>query len=114
MKSNNLQNAVILPIQAARENLRRKALSCTEALSRSVSRLTSADAQPCLEYRDEVQAEQVQAERLLYLQHCRAALERCIARGSARLSYRQADGTILTVRFRRLPQGRVKIWNPAA
>ena len=41
---------------------------------------------------------------------CRAALERCLANKTAALRYRRRDGTVQTVRFRRLPQGRVKIW----
>ena len=108
------QPSIVLPIHTAREKLRRKALACSESLSRSVSRLTSSDAQPCLEYREEVRSEQIQAERLLYLQHCRAALERCIACGGAKLSYRRADGAVTVTRFRRLPQGRVKIWGLTA
>ena len=40
----------------------------------------------------------------------RAALERCLANKTAALRYRRRDGTVQTVRFRRLPQGRVKIW----
>ena len=49
-------------------------------------------------------------DELLFCQQCRAALERCLANKTAALRYRRRDGTVQTVRFRRLPQGRVKIW----
>ena len=115
MKNTNKKNPPqkILPISTAREALRASSIACTENLARSVSRLTSADAQPCLEYREEVLSEHLEAERLLYLQHCRAALERCIASGGAQLHYRRADGTVITTRFRRTSHGRVKIWGLA-
>ena len=99
---------IILPAKAAREDLRRRAVSQTEKLSRSVARLTSCDA-PCVEYVDEILQERAVIDDLLYYQQCRAALERCLESKSATLHYRRQDGTVRTVSFQRQPLGRVKI-----
>lgn len=110
MKKNNTQE---YPIHILRERLRQCALSCTQTLSRSVGRLTSCDALPCLEYREEVAAEYEVVDHLLYAQQCRAALERCIANGRARLSYRWKDGQVTETSFRRVTPGRVKVFGLA-
>ena len=107
----NTKNTVcqILPAAIAREELRLRASGEAEKLSRSVSRRTSCgEASP--EYREEVAADYGTVDELLFCQQCRAALERCLANKTAALRYRRRDGTVQTVRFRRLPQGRVKIW----
>ena len=78
---NNTQEYLI---HTLRERLRQCAVGHALTLSRSVSRLTSCDAVPCLEYREEVQAEYGVIDRLLYAQQCRAALERCLGGGRAR------------------------------
>ena len=106
----NAENApyIILPAEAAREDLRRRAVTQAEKLSRSDARLTSCDA-PCVEYTDEVLHEKAVIDDLLYYQHCRAALERCLKDQSATLRYRRQDGTVRTVSFQRLPLGRVSI-----
>lgn len=111
---NNVNSAAnskpqILPRQVLRERLRQSASLCTEQLSRSVGRLSSCDALPCVEYGDEVKREQEMIGRLLYLQHCRTALERCLDCGSARLRYRWEDGQVTETTFRRLRQGRVQV-----
>ena len=107
----NMKNAlyIILPAEAAREELRRRAVSQTEKLSRSVARLTSCDA-PCVEYTDEILQERAVIDNLLFYQHCRAALERCLANESSTLRYRQQDGSVQTVSFQRQSLGRVRIW----
>lgn len=97
------------PVDALRELLRQQAVDCSTRLSRSVARLTSCDALPCLEYGEEVQLEQALAEQLFYLQHCRNALERCIGAGGAVLRYRWADGRVTQTRFRRVGPSRVKV-----
>lgn len=99
---------IILPAENAREELRRRAVSQTEKLSRSVARLTSCDA-PCVEYADEVLQERVVIDDLLFYQQCRTALERCLENKSSALRYRRQDGTVRTVSFQRMPLGRVKI-----
>lgn len=106
----NMKNApyIILPAEAAREDLRRRAVSQAEKLSRSVARLTSCDA-PCVEYADEILLEKAVIDDLLFYQHCRAALERCLENKSATLHYRWQDGSVKTVFFQRLSLGRVKI-----
>ena len=106
----NMKNApyIILPAEAAREDLRRRAVRQTEKLSRSVARLTSCDA-PCVEYADEVLYEKAVIDDLLYYQQCRAALERCLENKSATLHYRWQDGTVKTVSFQRLSLSRVSI-----
>ena len=112
MKKNN-ESCIILPIETARERFRGQAMDQAQRLSRSVARRTSDDAQPCLEYREEIQSERAAIDGLLYAQHCRDGLERCIASGSASLRYRGQDGTLRTVRFRRISLCRVKIWGLA-
>ena len=103
---NNTQEYLI---HTLRERLRQCAVGHALTLSRSVSRLTSCDAVPCLEYREEVQAEYGVIDRLLYAQQCRAALERCLENKSATLHYRWQDGTVKTVSFQRLSLSRVSI-----
>ena len=44
---------------------------------------------------------------------CRAALERCIANGRARLSYRWKDGQVTETSFHRVTPGRVKVFGLA-
>ena len=106
----NNKSCMILPIETARETLRSRAVDRAQYLSRSVSRRTSADCFPCLEYREEIQAERDAIDDLLYAQHCRDGLERCIAAGSASLRYRRQDGSVQSVRFQRTSLSRVKIW----
>ena len=103
------KNAQEYPIQVLREKLRRQANQQAAQLSRSVDRLTSYDVQPCPEYRQEVAAEYAVIDRLLYAQHCRSSLERCIAAGSACLCYRWRDGRTTETRFRRTAPGRIKV-----
>ena len=102
---NNTQEYLI---HTLRERLRQCAVGHALTLSRSVSRLTSCDAVPCLEYR-EVQAEYGVIDRLLYAQQCRAALERCLGGGRARLRYHWQDGRVTETSFRRTAPGRVKV-----
>lgn len=106
MKKNNTQE---YPVHVLRERLRQCAVGQTQALSHSVSRLTSCDALPCLEYQEEVAAEYEVVDHLLYAQQCRAALEQCIANGRVRLSYRWKDGQVTETCFRRVAPGRVKV-----
>ena len=112
-KTNNSEPYIILPIEAARETLRSRAVDRAQRLTRSVSRRTSADCQPCLEYREEIQAERAAIDDLLYAQHCRDSLERCIEAGRASMRYRCQDGTVRRVRFQRISLARVKIWGLA-
>ena len=99
---------IMLPVEGAREGLRRRAVSQTEKLSRSVARLTSCDA-PCVEYADEVLHEKAVIDDLLFYQHCRATLERCLANESSTLRYREQDGSVKTVSFQRQSLGKVRI-----
>ena len=99
---------IILPVEGAREELRRRAVCQAEKLSRSVARLTSCD-DPCIEYADEVLYEKTVIDDLLFYQYCRSALERCLANENSTLRYRRKDGTIQIVSFQRLSLGRVSI-----
>lgn len=99
---------IMLPVEGAREGLRRRAVSQAEKLSRSVARLTSCDA-PCIEYTDEVLLEKTVIDDLLFYQCCRAALERCLENGNSSLRYRRQDGAVKTVSFQRQSLGRVRI-----
>ena len=103
------KNAQEYPIQALREKLRQQSSKQAALLSRSVSRLTSYDVQPCLEYREEVAVEYAVIDRLLYAQQCRSSLERCIASGAARLHYRWRDGRTTETRFFRTAPGRIRV-----
>ncbi len=55
---------IILPAEAVWEDLRRRAISQAEKLSRSVVRLTSCDA-PCIEYANEILLERTVSVRQL-------------------------------------------------
>lgn len=103
------QNANEYPIQVIREHLRQCSARQAADLSRSVSRLTSYDALPCTEYRQEVAGQYAAAERLLYLQQCRSSLERCIASGASRLRYHWRDGRVTDTRFRKTSPARVRV-----
>lgn len=103
------KNAQEYPIHVLREKLRQRSAQEAFSLSRSVGRLTSYDSQPCLEYRQEVVSEYAVIDRLLYVQHCRGSLERCISAGSARLRYRWRDGRVTETCFRRVSPGRVRV-----
>ena len=107
MKNN--QKAQQFPISVLREDLRQRSCAVAARLSRSVGRLTSCDHLPCMEYGEEVQAEQSLAKELFYLQHCRNALEHCIGSGGATLRYRWGDGRVTSTRFRKIGPGRVKV-----
>lgn len=98
------------PAGELRESLRLRAAARAQALSRSVGRQTSYDAQPCPEYTLEVGLEYQLVDGLLYLQQARNALEHCLSRGGARLSYRWQDGHVTLTRFRRVRPGRVVVW----
>ena len=106
MKKNNAQEYLT---QVLREQLRQRGADQAATLARSVNRRTSCDAQPCLEYQDEVAAEYEVIDRLLYTQQCRAALERCIAKGASRLRYCWRDGQVTYTTFRRSAPGRIKV-----
>ena len=90
------QNMKEYPIRTIREMLRQESIQQAALLTRSVSRLTSCDAMPCLEYHQEVESE------------CRIALEKCISSGAARLRYRWRDGRETNTYFRRVSVGRVR------
>ena len=107
MESKN--NSKVYPVRVLREELRQRSVQEAAALSRSVGRLTSYDAQPCPEYRDEVAGQYAAAEKLLYIQHCRSSLEQCIASGASRLRFRWHDGQVTYTRFRRTAPARVKV-----
>ena len=103
------QNSKEYPVRILREELRQRSVREAATLSRSVSRLTSYDIQPCTEYRDEVAGQYASTEKLLYLQHCRSSLEQCIALGASRLRFRWGDGQVTYIRFRKTAPARVKV-----
>lgn len=105
MKNNKPEQ---FPIPVLRETLRQRANTLAAQLSRSVARLTSCDPLPCLEYGDEVKIEHSLAEKLFYIQHCRNALEHCIAGKGATLRYRWSDGSVTRTTFRKAGPNRVK------
>ena len=105
----NRQSAKEYPIKTIRENLRQCSAQQAAKLARSVGRLTSCDAQPCLEYCGEIANEHAVIDQLLYIQECRNSLERCIASGAARLRYRWQDGQVTETRFCRTSPGRIRV-----
>jgi hypothetical protein len=105
----NNQKSNQYPISSLREELRLRSLDVAGRLSRSVGRLTSCESLPCLEYGEEVLAEQSLAKELFFLQHCRNALEHCIGSGGATLRYRWGDGRVTNTRFHKIGPGRVKV-----
>ena len=96
-KLNNTQG----PILTVRQQLQRSSTEIAQQLHRSVSRATSVDYLPCTEYDAEVARQHRLAEELLFLQHCRSALERAVDKNSSRLVWRWQDGSTSEVRFRR-------------
>jgi len=96
-KLQNAQGSII----ALRAQLQQRSAETAEQLRRSVSRATSVDHFPCLEYGQEVELQHRLAEELLFLQHCRSALERSIPAGTSRLVWRWRSGERTEVRFRR-------------
>lgn len=107
MKKNS--NVQVYSVDFLREYMRRSSMKQAEILSRSVSRLTSSDEQPCVEYGAEIQAERDMIDRLLYIQQCRSALEHCIDKKQVRMRYKWRDGRITEMWFRRMPGGKVRI-----
>ncbi len=89
------------PIAAVRAQLQQQSVETAEKLRRSVSRAASVDNFPCTEYGEEVACQHRLTEELLFLQHCRSALERAIERGESRLIWRWQSGGTSEVRFRR-------------
>ena len=100
----------LVPTGVLREQLRQRAVEASRQLSRSVGRLTSCDALPCVEYQGEVAREYAVVDQLLYVQNCRSALERCIAGTGARLRYQWRDGRVTVTRFRKVRQGCVQAY----
>lgn len=102
------------PIPTLREELRLRASALSVKLSRSVGRLTSCENAPCLEYGDEVRFEEDLIRRLMYLQHCREALERCIAGSRVTVRFRRSDGSQGRTTFRKEGPNRVRVTGLAA
>jgi hypothetical protein len=105
MKNNKNES----PVMSLREDLRLQASEISRRLSRSVGRLTSCELLPCLEYGEEIEYQQQLVERLLYLQYCREALEKCIHAGAAMQRYRWRDGHVTVTRFRMVGPARVRV-----
>ena len=106
MKNNKTE---YFPISALRESLRLSSCQLAARLSRSVGRLTSCDALPCLEYGEEIHFEYDLARRLFYNQQCRDALEHCIDGKDATVHYRWSDGSQTRTTFRKIGPNRVKV-----
>lgn len=109
MKTNKNNKPEYFPATALREQLRMDASCVANRISRSVALMTSCELEACAEYGEEVKMEQSLAQRLFYLQHCRNALEQCIAKGGAVLRYRWEDGSRTTTRMRLIGPNRVKV-----
>ena len=88
-------------ISFLRQLLQQQSVDTAHRLSRSVGRTTSVDLFPCTEYGAEVRQQHQLSEELLFLQHCRATLERAVDKGGARLVWHWQNGSNTEVRFRR-------------
>lgn len=88
----------IFYVYTIREKLRQASVDASNKLNKSVSRLTSYDNLPCDEYYLEVQNQKKLVNKILYLQNCRAAVERCISTGAAVVKFKIA-GDISITRF---------------
>ena len=102
-------NSKSYPIPALREELRLRSSALAQRLSRSVGRVTSCENAPCLEYGEEVRFEEELIRRLLYLQHCREALERCIPGSRVTVRFRRPDGSQGRTTFRKDGPNRVRV-----
>jgi len=106
-KNRGNDTAFLIPV--IREKLRTRSLERSERLNRSVGRQTSSDLLPCPEYRDVVAQEARWMDELSFTQHCRAALERAIDSGYARLVYTEAGGKRRVVEFTMTRNHRIKV-----
>ena len=97
------------PAALLREQLRTRSLELAQKLARSVGRVTSWEAQACLEYGEELRKEYDLAQQMFYLQQCREALEHCIDGKNATVRYRWPDGTSTRTAFRRIGPSRIKV-----
>ena len=102
MKRMNNKETKLLYFSTLRELLRKSAVELTDQLSRSVARITSCEDDAYTEYTEEVRKQHALAEKLLYLQQCRDALEQCIENGSCRLRYTWSNGKVTVTRFKRV------------
>ena len=96
-KLNNTHGSIF----AVRQQLQQQSIELAAHLQRSVGRATSVDHFPCDEYGAEVKRQHLLAEELLFVQHCRSALERAVDKGNSRLLWHWQDGSRSEVRFRR-------------
>lgn len=98
MKQLNNTHGSILHV---REVLLLQSAETAQLQQRSVGRPASVDLLPCREYMEDVVHQHRLTEDLLFLQHCRSALERAVDKGGSRLVWRWQSGERTEVRFRR-------------
>ena len=103
------QNQAEYPIPVLKQMLHECSKTRANALTRSVSRLTSVDEVPCMEYGDEVARQQELARQLLFVQHCRNALERVVVLGEVTLNYCWQQGTSTATVFKKVGPNRVRV-----
>ena len=90
-----------MAIPALREKLREQAVERSARLHRSVARAATVEMAAFPEYDGEVQQERELIDELLYIQCCRASLERAIANGSGKLHWRWVNGETTVLTFKR-------------
>lgn len=96
------------PIHILRERLRRSSAQQAELLARSVNRLTSYDAQPCLEIRRRYTVPGscgTAADTTACLSVCTGFQ---LPAGIPHLRYRWSDGSVSSTHFRKVSPGRVQ------
>ena len=88
-------------IPVLRERLREQAAELSGKLHHSVTRTATVELVAFTEYDEEVEKERELIERLLFLQCCRASLERAIDSGGGTLRWRWLNGETTIVTFKR-------------
>ena len=88
-------------IPVLREKLRERAAELSGKIHHSVTRVATVEMAAFTEYEEEVEKERELIEQLLYIQCCRACLERSIAYRGGKLRWRWINGETTVITFKR-------------
>ena len=88
-------------IPVLRERLRQQASELSGMIHHSVTLVATVEMAAFTEYDAEVERERELIEQLLYIQCCRANLERAIANRGGKLRWRWLNGETTVVTFKR-------------
>ncbi len=96
--------------QVLREKLREASVEAAEKLSRSVTRVSSYEPGPCVEYGELVKSQCGLMNRVLSLQKCRSVLESSMAGKSVRLVFQVPGGRVIRTKFVPVSSGKTKVF----